>query len=179
MGPIIVYQSRGKLTALLFGSFLLAVLCVLLLARNPASMNVSSTLAVATGIPFFSACGLFYLSRLLWRKPASIINNEGLADQASAASVGLIRWSDITDARIISLTSRSSRQKYLGVSLRNPDDYLAKCGPLTRAILRANVRLSGYVVNIPQAALSVGLDVVLAHMEFYLQQRGGHENHSK
>ncbi|MEX3931152.1 STM3941 family protein [Paraburkholderia phymatum] len=173
MGPIVVYQSRGKLATLLLGSFLLVVLCALLLARNPASMSVRSTIAVAIAIPFFGTCGLFVLSRLLRRKPAIIINNDGLTDQASAASVGLIRWSDITEARIIILTFRSSRQKYLGVSLRNPNDYLAKCGPLARAILRKNASLSGYVVNIPQAAVSVGLEVVVAHMEFYLQQRGG------
>jgi hypothetical protein len=173
LGPIVVYESRGKLAALLLGSLLLVVLCVLLLARDPASMSFRSTVAVAIGIPLFGTCGLFVLSRLLWRKPAIIINNEGLTDQASAASVGLIQWSDITDAKIIVLTFRNSRQKYLGVSLRNPNDYLAKCGPLGRATLRANAGLSGYVVNIPQSALSVGLEVVVAHMEFYLQKRGG------
>jgi hypothetical protein len=124
------------------------------------------------GIPFFGACGLFTLSRLLWRKPAIVIDNEGLTDQASAVSVGFIPWSDIEHARVLELTFRRSRQKYLGVSLRNPKDYLAKCELLARGLLWANARMSGYVVNIPQAALSVKLEVILAHMEFYLRQRG-------
>ncbi|MBP0594995.1 hypothetical protein J8I87_36105 [Paraburkholderia sp. LEh10] len=76
------------------------------------------------------------------------------------------------------LTIRNSRQKYLGVSLRNPNDYLAKSGPLTRRLLLANARMSGYVVNIPQAALSVRVEVALAHMEFFLRQRGIRENES-
>jgi hypothetical protein len=171
LGPIVVYQSRCRLAALLLGSLLFVVLGVLLLARHPASMSAKTTIAAAVGIPFFGACGLFILSRLIWRKPAIIIDNEGLTDQASAASVGFIPWSDIAYAKVVVLTFRSSRQKYLGVSLRNPNNYLAKCGPLARVLLRANAGMSGYVVSIPQAALSVGLEVVLAHIEFFLRQR--------
>ena len=175
LGPIVVYQSRGKLAALLLGSLLLVVLCALLLSRYPAALNAKTTIAAAVGIPFFSVCGLFALSRLLWRKPAIIVNDEGLTDKASAASVGFIPWSDIASARIVVQTFGGSRQKYLGVLLRNPNDYLAKSRPLTRGLLRASAGMTGCVVNIPQVALSVGLEAVLAHIEFFLQQRGdGH-----
>jgi hypothetical protein len=170
LGPIVVYQSRRKLAALLLGACLLDVACILLLVQHPVSMSAKATIAAAVGVPFFSGCGLYVLCQLLWRKPAISIDNDGLTDRASAASLGFIPWSDITDARIFVRTFRRSRQAFLGVSLRNPNDYLAKCGPLTRVLLLANKRMSGYVVNIPQAALSVGLEVVMAHIAFYLQQ---------
>ncbi|WP_442807474.1 STM3941 family protein [Trinickia soli] len=173
MGPIVVYESRGKLAALLLGSFFAEVLGVLLLARHPESMPAKTTVAAVVGVPFFGACGLFVLSRLLWRKPAIIIDNDGLTDHASGVSLGFIPWSDIADARIVVQSFRASRQKFIGVSVRNPNEYLAKCGPLTRVLLWANKGLSGYIVNIPQTTLSVGLEVVMAHIEFYLQRRGG------
>ena len=170
MGPIVIYENRVKLAALFFGAFLLDTACVLLLARHPASMSAKTTGAAIVGIPFFGACGLFALCRLLWRKPAISIDNDGLTDHASGLSVGFIPWSDMTDARIFIRSFGSSRQKFLGVALRNPNDYLAKCGPLTRILLRANKGLNGYIVNIPQTALSVQLDVVVAHIQFYLRR---------
>ncbi|WP_049815958.1 STM3941 family protein [Ralstonia sp. 25mfcol4.1] len=160
MGSIVIYQSRGKLAVLLLGSILFVVLCIFLLAKHPVSMSAKSTIAVALGIPFFAACGLFMLFRLLWRRPAIIIDYEGINDQASAASIGFIPWKDISHAKVVVFGSRH-RQKYLCVSLRNSNDYLAKCGPLARGLLRANAGMSGYIVNIPQAALSVGLEVAL------------------
>lgn len=171
MGPIVVYQSRARLVALLLGSLLMVALCMLLLARHPASMVAAWAIAAEVGIPFFGACGLLMLLRLLWRKPAIIIDDEGLTDQASAASLGFIPWADIAHASIVTLTGRPLRRKFLCVSLRNPNDYLAKRGPLARALLRANAGLTGDVVNIPQTALPVGLDMVLSHMESYLRQR--------
>lgn len=173
MGPIVIYQSRRKLAALVLGAFLLDVTCVLLLAQHPVSMSAKAAIAAVVGVPFFSACGLFALYRLLQGKPALSIDSDGLTDHASGVSIGFIPWCDITGARIVVRTFRRSRQVFLGVSLRNPNDYLAKCGPLTRFVLSANKRMSGYVVNIPQAALSVGLDVVMAHIEFYLQRERG------
>jgi len=173
LGSIVVYESRGKLAALIVGSFLFDVMCVLLLARHPASMSATNTVVIALGVPFFGACGLFMLSRLLWRKPAISIDGDGLTDHASMASLGFIPWSDITGARIIVQSFRSSRQKFIGVSLRNPNDYLATCGPLTRILLWANNRMVGYMVTIPQVTLSVELEVIMAHIEFYLHRRGG------
>lgn len=172
MEPIVVYQSRGKLVVILLGSFAFDVIGVLMLAQHPASMGAKTILTVkaVAAISFFSACGLFALYRLLWRKPAIRIDSDGLTDNASASSVGFIPWSDITGARIVVQSTRRSRQKFLGVALRNPNDYLARCGPLTRLLFKANQRLTGYLVNIPQAALSMRLEALMEHIEFYRQR---------
>lgn len=140
LGPIVVYQSRGKLAAILFGSFLLDVLFVLLLARHPESMPAKTTVEAVVGVPFFGACGLFALSRLLWRKPAIIIDNDGLTDHASGASLGFIPWSDIADARII-VQSFAPRDKGSSVSLsairtstwQSVGHWLASCYGQTKA----------------------------------------------
>ncbi|WP_409070507.1 STM3941 family protein [Burkholderia pseudomultivorans] len=90
IGPIVAYRSRGRLAVLLIDSLFFIVLSVLLLARYSTSTNPNRRSQSLQVSRFFGVCGLFALSRMLRRMPAIILDDEGLTDNTSVASVGFI-----------------------------------------------------------------------------------------
>ena len=170
LGPLVAYQSRISLFALLLASIAFAIASLAPTVFSPDAMSISATISAAAGVSFFGLCAWFVLSRLARKKPAVVVDSDGLTDRASAVALGFIPWSDIVDAKVVLQNSRSSRHKFLGVSLRDPDKYLARCGPLARGLLRLNNRMTGYIVNIPQATLSVKVEEILTRMNFFIHR---------
>ncbi|MFK5283176.1 STM3941 family protein, partial [Lacticaseibacillus paracasei] len=82
-------------------------------------------------------------------------------DNASVLSAGFIPWSDIAGAGIVTF----QEQKFLGISLKDPQKYLVKASFFKRLLMRINSSLVGYVVNIPQGILPVPVEELLAHIE--------------
>lgn len=165
MTPVVIYPSRLRVSLLLAGAVLFVAGGVWLL-RNPIRGDeFMGWLSGWASIVFFGAVGLFALGRLVSRKPAITIDLTGITDNASGLSAGFIPWADITDAQIVHF----QQQKFLGVSLRNPKDYLAKASPFKRMLMKANSSLVGFVINIPRIALPVTLEEVLAHIERFRQ----------
>jgi hypothetical protein len=161
MTPVVIYPSRLRVGLLFAGSALFVAGGVWLL-RNPIRGDEAMGWLIGwASIVFFGAVALFALSRLVSRKPAITIDRSGITDNASGLSAGFIPWSDIADAQVI----RFQQQKFLGVSLRNPKDYLAKASPLKRTLMKANSSLVGFVINIPQISLPVPLEELLGHIE--------------
>jgi len=165
MTPVVIYPSRLRVSLLLVGSVLFVAGGIWLLRHPIPGDEFMGWLSGWASIVFFGAVGLFALGRLVSRKPAITIDLTGITDNASGLSAGFIPWSDITDAQIV----KFQQQKFLGVSLRNPKDYLAKASPFKRMLMKANSSLVGYVINIPRIALPVALEEVLAHIERFRQ----------
>ncbi|HEY6241680.1 MAG TPA: STM3941 family protein, partial [Burkholderiales bacterium] len=116
-------------------------------------------------IPFSVILGALVFPRLCSRKPALIIDEKGITDNASGMSVGFVPWDDITGTGIAVFRKR----RFLGISVRNPEEYLAKAGRLKRMLMKANQRALGCVINIPQATLPVSIENILAHINGYRQ----------
>lgn len=117
-------------------------------------IGIKQTISAWICIPFFGTVGAFALTRLFSKKPALIIDQSGITDNASGLSVGFIPWSDITGTGIATF----QKQKLLGISLRNPQEYLEKATILKRLLMKSNSSWVGYVINIPQITLPVAVE---------------------
>lgn len=106
------------------------------------------TVAVAS-VAFFGACGAYALFRIARPTPAVVINSQGIVDNASAVSVGFIRWDEIDELR----EYRFQNQVFLGIVPRDLDAILARQPAWKRSAIRANLRLGAAPVNIPQGVL--------------------------
>ncbi len=82
---------------------------------------------------------------------------------ASGMAVGFVPWHDITGAGI----ARFRKQQFLGIAVRNSEQYLARVGRLKRMLMKTNRSTLGYVINIPQVALPVSIEKLLAHINEY------------
>ncbi|WP_347556861.1 STM3941 family protein [Robbsia sp. KACC 23696] len=172
MEPIVFYQSRLRLSALTLGAAMFVALAVWLLVSPDVDISATATIAAYLCIPFFGLCGLFGLSRLVRRCPALIIDDRGLTDHTSAISIGFIPWSDVIDAKIVTVTVKRSRQKYLRVSIRNPNAYVAKAHFAARYLLRMGQRMNaGTLVNIPQFPFSEKLESILPPITAYIERQ--------
>jgi hypothetical protein len=165
MTPVVIYPSRLRVSLIFAGAALFVAGGIWLLQHPIQGDEAMGWLTGWASIVFFGAVALFALSRLASRKPAITIDRNGITDNASGLSAGFIPWSDVVDAQLV----KFQRQKFLGVSLRNPQDYLAKASPLKRALMKANSSLVGFVINIPQISLPVTLEELLGHIERFRQ----------
>ncbi|MDT7515316.1 STM3941 family protein [Rhodoferax mekongensis] len=168
MAPFVIYPSRSRVFLILFGSvtFVAAGALMLLLPLN--EIGITGKIVALLGVAFFGKTGLFAITRLISNKPALAIDSGGITDHASALSVGFIPWSDIIGAGICTF----QKQKFLGISLRNPEEYLAKTSAFKRILMKTNSSWVGYVVVIPQVTISMPVEDLLVHVDKYRHMDG-------
>jgi hypothetical protein len=158
--PITVHFGKGRALVILAGAVVFLALSIWMLTLPSATLSFQGTLAAWICIPFSILVGAFAFSRLCSNRPALIIDEKGITDNASGMAVGFVPWDDITGAGI----AKFRRQQFLGIAVRNPEQYLAKAGRLKRMLMKTNRSTLGYVINIPQVALSVSIEKLLAHI---------------
>lgn len=73
-------------------------------------------------ILIFSVASIFFINKLLSGKPAVVINKDGIYDNSSASSVGLINWEDIVRTEI----RRTSQTSYIAIYVKDPKKYTSK-----------------------------------------------------
>ncbi|MDP9912316.1 hypothetical protein J2W27_004442 [Variovorax boronicumulans] len=168
MTSVVVYPSRLRMALMLLGALAFVAGGVWLLMHPFRETRVAGWVVAWASILFFGAAGLFALTRLFSRKPALTIDHTGIVDNASGLAAGFIPWSDVVDAQVFEF----QRQRFLGLSLRNPQDYLAQASPLKRLLMKANASLVGFPVNIPEATLSMTVATLLTHINEFRHGNG-------
>lgn len=86
------------------------------------------------GIIFFGFCGFYYMMKLFDKKPGLVIYDEGIIDNSSAISPGLIKWQDIIDIFITEINN----QKFLTFEIKNPDELVSKQRGLKKILMTIN-----------------------------------------
>jgi hypothetical protein len=153
---LVVPTSRAKLVTLVVGSVAFVVAGAWMLTNAEGEGWFVGTVGVAT-VTFFGACGAYAMFRIARPTPAVVINLQGIVDNASAVSVGFIRWDEIDQLR----EYRFQNQVFLGIVPRNLDAILARQPAWKRSAIRANLRLGAAPVNIPQAVLPMRVSDLL------------------
>ena len=165
MDPITVHFSKGRVLLILVGAMGFLAVSIWLLTQPSAKVSFQGALAAWICIPFSIIVGAFAFSRLCSNKPALIIDERGITDNASGMAVGFVPWEDITGAGI----GKFRKQEFLGIAVRNPEQYLAKPSWLRRRLMKTNRSALGYEINIPQFALSVSIETLLPYINEYRQ----------
>jgi hypothetical protein len=143
--------------------FLALSIWVLLLPS--AKVSFQGALAAWICIPFSIIVGAFAFSRLCSKKPALIIDEKGITDNASWMAAGFVPWGDITGVGL----AKFRKRQFLGITVRNSEQYLTKAGRLKRVLMNSNHSTLGYIINIPQVAIPVSVEKLLAHINEYRQ----------
>jgi hypothetical protein len=111
------------------------------------------------------------IALLFSSKPGLVLNERGLDDQSSAVSAGFLPWSDIAETRIWQYRN----QRSLYIILKNPDKYVAACGPVKRTLLRLLKNVIPSPVAISANSLSISFDQLVSLVNDYLlaSRQGG------
>ncbi|WP_313431239.1 STM3941 family protein [Siminovitchia terrae] len=172
---MIVYPGKGR--TLLLSILSLAFVAVLVWAafsRDEIAENAQGITAViapilpfiwVVGIPFFVLCTVYLLYRLVKPRPSLRIDQEGIYENATLASVGLIRWDEIERVGMYSLVG----QKMIGIMPTNFEPFLQRQSGLKRALLNMN-KNKEFPISIPQNASDVPLEAVLEFVEQFIDE---------
>jgi hypothetical protein len=90
------------------------------------------------GILFFGAAVIYGIRKLFDKKAGLIIDSNGITDNSSASSIGLIEWNDISEIR----TKQVMSTKFLLIDIVNPEKYIGKAKNGFQAkLMKANMNM--------------------------------------
>ena len=153
--------SKTKMMLTFFGSLLFVGLGLWFLINPPKSTHWlfgNPTVIFIAGIAsvlFFGLVAVTIFRKFSDKKPGLIINKQGITDNSSGVSAGLIPWTDIQEITI----SQVMNQKFLMFIVRNPEFYLDKVtNPLKRNAMKMNYKTYGSPISISANALQTNFD---------------------
>ena len=117
----------------------------------------------------FGFLGVVAVRKMFDKKPGLVLNSSGVFDNASGASAGLIPWPEVVGSEVIEIQG----QKMLIIHVSDPQKYVARGGPLRRALNRASYKMGGGAVTIPSNTLKIGFNDLVALFDQYRRKYGG------
>jgi hypothetical protein len=153
--------SKKKMILTLLGSIAFVGIGVWFLIAPPKISNPvfgDPTLLFIVGLAsilFFGLVAVVVIRKLPDNKAGLTINEQGIIDNSSGVSAGLVLWSDIEEIRVSQVMS----QKFLMFIVRNPQDYINRqTNPLKRKGMEMNYKSYGSPVSISANALQTNFD---------------------
>ncbi|MGJ8683916.1 MAG: STM3941 family protein [Nonlabens sp.] len=154
---IIVPLNKVKIALIIVGSFLFVVGGYLML------WNVFGILSII----FFGASGIFGLIKLFDSKPGLVISSEGIIDNTSLMSAGLIKWKDIKHIRSQNIGS----QRFFMIELFEPLKYVEQAGNGFKSLL---MKISMKMYGTP-----VAISTIILKYNFYSLDKLLYDEHKK
>lgn len=155
MQPIIIAQSRSRWALYLVGSALFTTIGVLVVrTRNGMLIGWAD-------IIFFGCATLLCARNLLDTRPRIVLDDNGVLDRT--LKVGVIAWSDITDAYARSMHG----QNFICLNLRDPEKYTSRLSPAMRRMVSLNAKLGFTDLSLNFA----GTNANVSQLEALIQSR--------
>lgn len=160
-GQIEIPLSKKKMTLILLGSIVFVGLGIWFII-NPSKISnpifSNSTLISIVGfvsILFFGLIAVLIFRKLSDKNAGLIINHQGIIDNSSGISAGLVLWTDIEEIRTIQVAN----QKFLMFVVKNPQEYINKItNPIKRKGMEMNYKNYGSPINISANSLQINFD---------------------
>jgi hypothetical protein len=163
MNEVVIYPKRLKLFAIAVGALVFVVLGFYFV-QNRVAMGLPLWVIVITsyaGIPFFGLCLVYATYRLFIPKPAVIISDEGIFDNASAVGAGMLKREEIADIFPYSFMG----QRMLGIIPVKEEVVLERQSPIKRVMAKMNRGIAAAPFNIPQNVLPISVEELLIKIE--------------
>ena len=150
--------SKNKILLLFLGSLIFVVLGIWFLndpekfahsVYRPRSAEFIKIIGIVS-VAFFGICGIFAFKKLFDKKDGLIINENGITDNSSGTSIGLIKWTDIIGIGITQVYS----QKFIMIEVSNPEYYIElNKNRIGKMAMKANYNKYGSPISISANSL--------------------------
>src|SRR5215216_2393472 len=160
MNEVAIYPKKVKLLAIAMCALLFVILGFYF-AQNRVAMRLPLRAIIITshvGIPFVGLCLVYAMYRLFMPKPAVVISDEGIFDNASAVGAGMLRWEEIADVFAYDFMG----QRMLGIIPVNEEVVLRRQSRLKKVMAKMNKGIAPAPFNIPQNVLPISVDELLS-----------------
>lgn len=105
---------------------------------------------------FFGLCLTYFSGRLISKKPALIITDEGIYENSSYIGAGKIKWHEVKDAYIYEYMG----EKMLGIETYDPDLVISRKSGFKKFLVKTNKKLINSQISIPQNGVSITLEEI-------------------
>jgi len=176
--PVIIPLNKFKLVTMSFGAALF-VAAGIWFVTNPSSFTkntfsfMGSTKIIVVGwaaILFFGACLIMIFRKIFDNKLGFVINGQGIVDNSSGVSAGLIPWADITGLTVRQVYN----QKFIMVMVKNPEEYIERhAGAIKRNTVKLNHQMYGSPISISANSLKCSFDELHALLTERLKKHNG------
>jgi hypothetical protein len=96
-----------------------------------------------------------------------LINDEGILDNTTASSFGLIKWENVTGFKIEEMMSR----KYLVIQVNNGEEMIEKSKGMLRKTMKMNFSMYLTPYAIPSTVVNYNLEELVDLLEKQLAER--------
>lgn len=156
--------SKNKIIKQLFVSICFIGIGIWLLVKPPVISNPyfgNPTVILCAGIAsiiLFSIFAIMYIQKLRSSALGLIIDKQGITDNSSALSVGLIAWSDIENISVMEMY----RQKLIMIKVNKPEEYIARqANSMKRKMMEMNYKTYHTPISITSNILQIKFDELL------------------
>jgi hypothetical protein len=153
--------SKKKLFLILLGAIGFVLIGLWFLINPPISSHqifgLSSIYPIVgfISVLFFGLGAIAIFSKISDKKAGLIINCQGIIDNSSGVSAGLVSWKDIQEIKVAQVMN----QKFLMLIVENPQDYLAKVtNTIKRKGMELNYKTYGSPISISASSLKINFD---------------------
>ena len=158
---IIIPLSKTKITLLTFGAIAFVVVGFLF-TINPEKYVTQIfrskeliRIAGIASIGFFGLCGIYWIFKLFDTKPGLIIDQNGVLDNSSGISAGLINWNDVQHIDKLEI----ARQRFIMIIVSNPEDYIERQNNgFKRRVMKLNLKKYETPLQISTNGLKIEFD---------------------
>ena len=173
--PVIIPLNKLKLVMMFFGAVLF-VAAGIWFVTNPSTFTkdtsgfMGSTKIIIIGwaaIIFFGVCAIMIARKIFDNNSGLVINSEGILDNSSGVSAGLISWADVTGLR----ERQVYNQKFIMIMVKDPEKYIDRhTGALKRNTVKLNYQMYGSPISISPNSLKCNFDELHALLTEGLQK---------
>lgn len=146
----IVFGISGSVVFVAAGFWFLFYLAAHQTRFNPLTVKMAGIASIL----FFGLALVFWIKKYADKKPGLIIDGNGITDNASGVSGGLIEWKDITDIK----TFQIMRTRLLLIYTADPEKYISRATGIKAKIMRTNLNTYGTPLSVASAALKTDFD---------------------
>ncbi len=159
-GRIAIQRSKFKIALLLLLACGFVASGVWIVGLDDAAIEAqrrynSPFMVHAVGVFTIVFCGVgavYSLLKLFDSTPGLVIDEAGITDNSSALSAGFIPWSEIVGVTV----GKVQRHNFVYIQIREPDRYLASCGPFKRLMINSGPGISPIAIS--SISLKIGFD---------------------
>ena len=160
-GQIEIPLSKKKMILTLIGAIVFVGLGLWFLISPPKTNHwlfgnpTFIFIAGLASVLFFGLIAIVIAKKIPDNKAGLIINDEGIFDNSSGVSAGLVLWSDIKEIKVAQVMS----QKFLMFIVNNPQDYIDRqTNALKKKGMQMNLKSYGSPISISANALTTNFD---------------------
>ena len=149
--PITHYANPKNRVLLIQGAVLLLLVCVWALQLPVSTTGLHGRFLAWVGVVLLPPAAAYHLIRLVRRQPSVVLDANGLRDLTSAFPAGLVPWQEIDSVAVTSLKGT----KQVSITLKDNDRFLARLGPVHRALAKTALRMGCPVIGIAETEISI------------------------